>query len=130
PVPLRYLQSHCRRGSRRSKRHCPGGIMTLQAISRRALLVGSGTTVVGVMVGGLGISNLALAAQEAAISAAEGAAAGWGPVAWVSIAADNTTTIYSPGAEMGQGTMTAIPSIFAEDMELDWSLVKVEKSPN
>lgn len=101
--------------------------MTLQSISRRAFLVGSGTTVVGVMVGGLGISNLALAAQEAAISSAEGA---WGPVAWVSIAADNTATIYSPGAEMGQGTMTAIPSIFAEDMELDWSLVKVEKSPN
>lgn len=101
--------------------------MTLQSISRRAFLVGSGTTVVGVMVGGLGISNLALAAQEAASTSGQ---AGFSPVAWVSIAADNTAVIYSPGAEMGQGTKTAIPSIFAEDMELDWSLVKVEQAPN
>ncbi|HUH88161.1 MAG TPA: molybdopterin cofactor-binding domain-containing protein [Pusillimonas sp.] len=99
--------------------------MTLQSISRRAFLVGSGGTVVGVMVGGLGVGNLAQAAQEAANQAS-----GFNPVAWVSIGPDNSVTIYSPGAEMGQGTMTAIPSIFAEDMELDWSLVKVEKSPN
>src|SRR3546814_20840147 len=101
--------------------------MTLQSISRRTFLVGGGATVVGVMVGGLGTSNLALAAQEVA-SSAEAASNGFSPVAWVSIAADNTTTIYSPGAEMGQGTMTAIPSIFAEDLELDWSMDKVEKT--
>lgn len=99
--------------------------MTTLSISRRAFLVGSGGTVVGVMVGGLGISSLAQAAQEAADQNAA-----FQPVAWVSIAPDNSATIYSPGAEMGQGTMTALPSIFAEDMELDWNLVKVEKSPN
>src|SRR5690606_39046872 len=120
PVPLRHLQPSSRRGPGRAKGHHPGGIMTLQSISRRAFLVGSGTTVVGVMVGGLGMNNLALAAEEAASASGQ---AGFSPVAWVSIAADNTAVIYSPGAEMGQGTKTAIPCIFAEDMELDWSLV-------
>ena len=86
-------------------------------ISRRAFVVGSGAAVVGVTFG-------ALTAQEAAAQSAS-----FSPVAWVNIAADNTATIYSAGAEMGQGTMTALPVVFAEDMELNWSTVKVVQAP-
>ncbi len=100
--------------------------MELQSISRRSFLVGSGSVMVGVALGGA--SGLALAAREA--DKAGGAPAGYSPVAWVSINPDNTTLIYSPGSEMGQGTMTAIPAILAEDMELDWATVRIEKSPS
>ena len=87
-------------------------------ISRRAFVVGSGAAVVGISFG-------ALTAQEAAAQSAS-----FSPVAWVNIAADNTATIYSAGAEMGQGTMTALPVVFAEEMELNWSLVQVVQAPS
>src|SRR5262245_65973940 len=49
--------------------------------------------------------------------------------AWVRIAPDGTTTIYSAGAEMGQGSMTSLALIVAEEMDADWSTVKIEFAP-
>jgi isoquinoline 1-oxidoreductase beta subunit len=47
----------------------------------------------------------------------------------VRIAPDGTVTIYSTGAEMGQGSMTSLPLILADEMDADWSKVKLEFAP-
>lgn len=47
--------------------------------------------------------------------------------AWVRIYTNDQVTIRFAAAEMGQGVNTALPMIFAEEMDADWSQVTVEQ---
>jgi isoquinoline 1-oxidoreductase subunit beta len=49
--------------------------------------------------------------------------------AYVSIAPDGTIIIQSPAPEMGQGVLTGLPMIVAEELDADWSKVRIEQSP-
>jgi isoquinoline 1-oxidoreductase beta subunit len=49
--------------------------------------------------------------------------------AYITLATDGTVTIMSPAAEMGQGIRTTIPLIIAEELDADWSKVRIVQSP-
>ncbi len=48
---------------------------------------------------------------------------------YLSIATDGTITIFSPNPELGQNIMTSFPMIVAEELDADWSKVKVVQAP-
>ena len=49
--------------------------------------------------------------------------------AWLKIARDNTVTIISSQAEMGQGIQTTLPAVLADELGADWSRVRLENAP-
>ena len=49
--------------------------------------------------------------------------------AWVRITPDNHVTLILAKSEMGQGIMTALPMILAEELCLDWKQVSIEQAP-
>jgi isoquinoline 1-oxidoreductase subunit beta len=49
--------------------------------------------------------------------------------AWVRITPDNQVTIIVSQAEMGQGIMSTLPAVLAEELGADWDHVRLELSP-
>jgi isoquinoline 1-oxidoreductase subunit beta len=89
-------------------------------LSRRQVMIGAAGLTFAVA---LGVDRRA----SAAALAGEGSGKALSP--WVSIAADGTITIMSPATEMGQGSMTSLPLIIAEELDADWSKVRVVPAP-
>ena len=48
---------------------------------------------------------------------------------WVTIAPDGAISIMSPATEMGQGSMTSLPLILAEELDADWDKVRIVPVP-
>jgi isoquinoline 1-oxidoreductase subunit beta len=94
------------------------------SITRRHFVVATSS-----VAGGLAISVAFPGLADAASIAAQA----WGPEsvpnelnAFLAIDPDGSVLIRSPHQEMGQGAITALPMIVAEELECDWSKVKVE----
>ncbi|MGA9033498.1 MAG: xanthine dehydrogenase family protein molybdopterin-binding subunit [Sulfuricaulis sp.] len=51
------------------------------------------------------------------------------PNAFLRIAPDNTVTVISKHLEMGQGVYTGLPTIVADELDADWSQIRVESAP-
>lgn len=49
--------------------------------------------------------------------------------AWVRLLADNTVIFVVDKSEMGQGVMTALPMLIAEELDVDWSRIEIEQAP-
>jgi len=95
--------------------------MTIQIrtteVSRRAFMTGAAGFTFAVASG----------LPTGAVEAARGADAVLSP--WVTISTDDTVAIMSPAAEMGQGSLTSLPLILAEELDADWSKVRVIVAP-
>jgi isoquinoline 1-oxidoreductase beta subunit len=84
-------------------------------ISRRSFVVASAAS-------GLGLSlGFSLSGAQAAGDAAAGEVN-----AWVVIHPDDTVVIRIARSEMGQGTLTGLAQLVAEELECDWSKVTTE----
>jgi isoquinoline 1-oxidoreductase beta subunit len=51
------------------------------------------------------------------------------PNAWVKIGSDDAVTILCARSEMGQGVYTALPTLVAEELEVDLARIRVEIAP-
>jgi isoquinoline 1-oxidoreductase beta subunit len=87
-------------------------------VSRRQVMIGAAGLSFAVALGGR---------TDAAVIGTERAGKAMSP--WVSIAPDGTITIMSAATEMGQGSMTSLPLIIAEELDADWSKVKIVPAP-
>ncbi len=89
-------------------------------LSRRQVMIGAAGMTFALAFGRAG-------AAGAAVPAAEMGGKALSP--WVSIAADGTISIMSPATEMGQGSMTSLPRIIAEELDADWAKVRIVPAP-
>ena len=92
-------------------------------ISRRRFILG--TTVVG---GGLLIGYASTRPSKHAVANRD---AGDQPflTTWLRISPDNTVTVIVPHSEMGQGILTSLPMMAADELDADWDKVHVEQAP-
>ena len=100
-------------------------------VSRRHFIGGTGATAVGLGLS-LGAWHDRVEAQDGPPKyGADGMPHGAvdNPLVFVAIAPDGIVTITCHRAEMGQGVRTGVPMILADELEADWSRVRVVQAP-
>ena len=100
-------------------------MMNIQNVSRRGFLksaFASGTFVIG--------AHLVPEFMSAPLLAAASSAAPivFQPDIFLGIASDGTITIVAHRSEMGCGSRTALPLVVADELDADWSKVKVDQA--
>jgi isoquinoline 1-oxidoreductase beta subunit len=94
-------------------------------IRRRQVLIG-GVALVGAGVFGVKLADMSANSRAKDLVVGKGES-GFGT--WVKIAADDTITLYSPHIDFGQGSQTALAQMLAEELDADWSKIRVEQAP-
>ncbi|MEP7319870.1 MAG: molybdopterin cofactor-binding domain-containing protein, partial [Panacibacter sp.] len=100
-------------------------MQTVHTTSRRSFLKLSALTGGGFI---LGFNSFNAEAKRPAIIAAAGFEGNASFNSYLSIAGDGTITIFSPNPELGQNIKTSFPMVVAEELDADWSKVKVEQA--
>ncbi|MDP9083911.1 MAG: xanthine dehydrogenase family protein molybdopterin-binding subunit [Pseudomonadota bacterium] len=100
--------------------------LAILSSTRRTFLKNAGTvTAVALTIG----FELSASPRRAAAAVAPAAGATFTPNAFLRIGADDTVTVIAKHVEMGQGAYTGIATVVAEELDADWSLVRVESAP-
>ncbi|MET0581854.1 MAG: xanthine dehydrogenase family protein molybdopterin-binding subunit, partial [Pseudoxanthomonas sp.] len=81
--------------------------------------------------GGLVIGFVIPGAKRLAFAqpAAAATVASFAPNAFLRIGADDSVTVLLAHSEMGQGVWTTLPMLIAEELDADWTRIKVEHAP-
>ena len=105
-----------------SRRSGAAGTSRAFVVDRRQILRGGLALGAGLVLG--------LRVDPASASASEDEGPGiFAPNAFVRIAPDDTVTVLSKHIEFGQGTYTGLATLVAEELDADWSTVRVEAAP-
>ncbi|HKM49270.1 MAG TPA: xanthine dehydrogenase family protein molybdopterin-binding subunit [Terriglobales bacterium] len=92
----------------------------IENVSRRGFLQGA-------LAGGVFVLS-ARFVPEPLWAAEDEAAAPLEPSLWMSIASDGTVTVVAHRSEMGCGSRTALPLVVADELDADWSKVRIEQA--
>ena len=79
--------------------------------------------------GGLVIAFAAPGVRRFAAAQPAPGGAPFAPNAFLRVGNDDTVTVLLAHSEMGQGIWTALPMLIAEELDADWSRVRVEHAP-
>jgi len=94
-------------------------------VKRRAFLIG-GVALIGGGLFGVSWSERAATRRAAKLVAATNAGVFQ---TWIRIAEDDTVTIFSPHVDFGQGSITGLAQMAADELDADWSKILVESAP-
>ena len=61
-------------------------------------------------------------------AASVGSEGSFAPNAWIIVRPDDQVIFKVTKSEMGQGVWTSLPMIIAEEMDLDWTTIRVEQA--
>src|SRR5262245_55613849 len=96
--------------------------MNSHALTRRAFLTTAVAAGGGLLIGRLLESELLATTTTQSITDV--------PLnAWIRISPDDVVTLISSQSEMGQGIMTTLPAVLADELGADWTRVRIEFSP-
>jgi len=94
-------------------------------VKRRAFLIG-GAAVIGGGLFGVSWSERSASRRAARLVALDKAGVFQ---TWIRIAEDDTVTIFSPHVDFGQGSVTGLAQMAADELDADWSKIVVESAP-
>jgi isoquinoline 1-oxidoreductase subunit beta len=95
---------------------------TKKNVNRREFLKTSAAGATGLVIG------FYLPGKFEALAAAPPAAV-FAPNAWIRIATDESVTVIIDKSEMGQGVVTSLSMLVAEELECDWTKIRTEFAP-
>src|SRR5262245_21430379 len=126
-LSLRHLPAHSNGRAHGGQRRVQGlrrsamtKILRDKTLSRRSFIVSSAAAGGGLALGFHVPFGIGTAAAQAAADGTE-------VNAWVVIKPDDTTVIRIARSEMGQGTLTGLAQLVAEELECDWKKVTVDR---